>query len=230
MRRINVSGVTSGRNSMKGMLLFIVMFFNANYLNAQCDNASGVISGTVYLEGSEQGAANVLVKAINASGEIAAQEMTDFFGDYALAGLSDEDAYRVEFVYGGNFSPAVHGDQNQTSVQFVTAPACDIDFSLVDPETYCSENAQIALTCFVRGGAGENDMLETIVNTDFNFGLDSKISKFSNKLQTGAVWGLTWKSSTRTLFSSAFIKQYAALTPHGHGAIFQTDVNRRAYR
>lgn len=225
MRTTLLSGVTSGRNSVKGILLIVALVFCANFLHAQCEDVPGTISGTVYLEASEQGAANVLVKAINSSGEIAAQEMTDFFGNYVLGGLSDQLPYRVEFVYGGNFSPAIHGDQNETSVQFVSAPKCGVNFSLIDPVSYCSENAQIALTCFVRGGAGENDMLETIVNTDFNFGLDSKISKFSNKLQTGSVWGLTWKSSTRTLFSSAFVKQYAALTSHGHGAIFTTDVN-----
>ncbi|GLR15697.1 hypothetical protein GCM10007940_03120 [Portibacter lacus] len=200
------------------------MIFQFNFLNAQCDQLPGTITGNVQDEVSGNGVGNVLVKAFNQNGELAIQAMTDFFGNYELSGLGDGENFRLEFVYGSNYGPAIHNEKNKTDIQFVTVPACGADFAVLNPDEYCAENAQVALTCFVRGADGENDELETIVYTDFDFGLDSKVQKYSNKAMTGSVWGLTYKKSSRTLFSAAFIKQYAGLTANGHGAIFASNI------
>ncbi|WP_235296108.1 SdrD B-like domain-containing protein [Portibacter marinus] len=219
MRITSEFGLKTGNNSLRSALFLALLLLGLQSATGQCNT----ISGSVIEEGAGEGVANVLVKAFNADGELVEQEMTDFFGAYSFSNLQSDVDYRIEFVHGGNYSPAPSSSGNGTSVQFVSSPNCDVNFSLVDPASYCADNARVALTCFVQGGVGENDNIETLVFTDYNFSLDSEVRKFAMKSQTGSVWGLTWKPSTQELFSAAFIKQYAGLSEHGHGAIFSTN-------
>ncbi len=235
MRKLNLFSNRAGKNVVLYSALTIAgMFATQSSVLAQCDAAPGTAQGTVYddsnfngvQDSGEEGISNVLVNAFAANGELAGQAMTDFFGAFSVDGLSDGQSYRLEFVYGSSYRPSLSGNENGTDIQFLTAPVCDQELALVNPDAICAEGPQLALTCFVRSDElNSNDAVETIVYTDYNFNLGSSVGKFANKQETGSVWGLTWKSSTRKLFSAAFVKQYAALTPHGHDAIFSTDVN-----
>lgn len=235
MRKLNLSGTSAGRNLIAyAILTTFSIFISGHRIYAQCETDPGTIQGIVFEDSNfngvqdegEVGISNVLVNAFSATGGLEDQSMTDFFGNYSLSGLSDEASYRLEFVYGSNYSPSLTGVNNETDIQFSNAPSCAQNLALVNPDKACTEDAQIALTCFVRSTeSNSNDAVETLVYTDYNFNTESSVGKFADKQATGSVWGLTWKSSTRTLYSSAFVKQYAALTSHGHDAIFSTDVN-----
>ena len=200
---------------------------------SQCEIAPGSIIGSVFDDFDFDGqrnegdaaVSNVLVNAFNNKGELAGSALSDYFGNYTIDNLTEDKSYRIEFSYGSEYKPISNAKNNSTSVQFKKAPACGVDFGLISPRRYCADTPQLALTCFVKGGEGENETVETLINTQYHFDENSRMSKFAMKNETGSIWGLTWKSSTRELFSSAFVKQYADLTIHGHDAIFRTGID-----
>lgn len=232
MRKLHQGSTNTVRNTLSSMILsFFGIVFSFHSLNAQCDVYSGSIQGTIFQDldfnglksGNDNGLSNVLIKAFSANGDLADQAMSDYFGNYTLEQLTDNKKYRLEFSYTSDFKVSQSGLGNNTDIQFATSPSCNNNFGLVNASSLCLDNSKIALTCFVKSVESENDGVETIVYTDYNFTSNSQVKKYAIKSGTGSVWGLTWKSSTKDLFSSAFVKQYAALTSHGHDAIFKTN-------
>jgi len=194
--------------------------------HSQCN--PGTLSGSVFhdtnnngtLDGSEIGVANVLVVATDATG---ANQLayTDSNGDYQFTGLNNAQ-YRVAFNTPAGYSPSWMGANNNSNIQFVTVPECTATYGVIAGSSICGSNPEITLTCFVEGRLGENDNIETIVALEHNFNSNSSVDVYATKGETGSVWGLTWRNTTGEIFSSAFVKQYAGLTAHGHDAIFRT--------
>ncbi len=86
--------------------------------------------------------------------------------------LVDGEDYRVEFMMTGGsvFEPTCGNQNGYTTVQFGTAPTCDLNLGVVDPSTSCQENPDIVLTCYVCGtfnGTNTEDF-GTIVSYPFN--------------------------------------------------------------
>ncbi len=211
-------------------LLCVALNFN---LHSQCLAPSGTIEGNVFVDnngdglwnGTEPGQGNVLVSFYDADDDLITQVITDFNGSYTAEGLSDGESYRAEFSLTGSLTSGMLSPDNGSLVQFMQAPNCDISIGVLGSFIVCSETPIITITCFVRGQEGENDDVETIVGLRSNFNADSPVSKYAMKSETGSIWGLGYHDVSDQLVSSSFVKQYAGLTSHGHGAIFKTSAS-----
>jgi len=201
--------------------------------NSQCN--PGTLSGTVFhdtnnngtMEASEIGVGNALVVVTDPSGATQ-QIFSNSNGSYQFTGLTSSQ-YRVEFINPPGYNSSWMGSNNNSNIQFVTVPDCTVSFGVLAGNSICGSNPDIMVTCFVEGRLGDNSGIETIVGLEHNFNSNSNVAVYATKAETGSVWGLTWKNSTQEIFSSAFVKQYAGLTTHGHDAIFSTTGTAGSY-
>ncbi len=210
-------------------LLFCLPFYIVT-LNSQCTPIDQTISGSVYYDNnsngifdtSENGQGGILVLAYDANNALVGQTTSSSVGDYAISDLLNGQPYRLEFFnLNGNADSYLVGN-NGSSVQFREAPFCEADFTILDPTSTCSANPEIVLTCFVQDDFGINGHMPTIVSVEHDFGANSLVKKYATAAETGSVWGLDISLSQASIYSSAFVKQYSAVTPHGIGAIFTT--------
>lgn len=214
-----------------GLMAFL---FVTNELTSQCQTAPGQIKGQIFLDknyngqidGGEVGTAESSVFIYDQSGTLIVEAIPNTDGEFVVDGLTDGQVYRLNVSTPDYMSASFKGSDHSSDLRFVTSPACDMNFGVMAPADYCdSDNPNIAVTCFVKGGAGINDDMETVVFTPYLFNTRSAVQKVAMKGQTGSVFGTAWQSGSRTLYTSAFVKQDAQLI-HGPGAIFTSDFNQ----
>jgi uncharacterized repeat protein (TIGR01451 family) len=106
--------------------------------------SSSGCTGFVFFDGnnngtkdaSEVGFGGVTVKAYNASNALAATAISAFTpvpGQYSLGGLTNGQAYRIEFTVPAGYNDGAFGTTPQTSVQFVQAGATCPNFGVYVP-------------------------------------------------------------------------------------------------
>jgi hypothetical protein len=125
---------------------------------------------------------------------------------------------------GFQFGP--HGVDSGTSVQFVDAGATGVDVGVVDPESYCQDNPQMAVSCFVFGdqSTGPNAGLTTLEQLPYDAsGETPPITSLAEALQIGSTWGLALQRESGSLFAGSFLKRHAGFGPGGPGAIYRID-------
>jgi uncharacterized repeat protein (TIGR01451 family) len=215
----------------KAVMTFLLFSILSHSLSGQCVAVAEKISGIVFHDKNndgikttdEVGIQNVLVSIYDSGGSLTTTN-TSSTGSYEFSGLTNGSKYRIQYDYLSKYVSSFVGTNSGSSVQFVTVPSCSASLGLVDNSEICSTNPKIFTTCFVQGPTTKNENEATIVGLDYNFDNSSEITKFASHGETGSIWGLSWKSSTNELFSSALVKQYAGLTSHGHDAILKTKV------
>jgi len=213
------------------MLSLILLLIAQVEGSAQC--TEGTISGSVFndqnFDGSfnsaDTGVSNVLVRAYDGTGSVAGSATSDSEGTYTISNLNDGSQYRLEVTYGQNYQSTYLGTDNESNIRFEKPPYCKANFGVKNAGYQCSQNPEILVTCFVQGTLGQYDSYATIVGLEHDFSASSGVSVYATKAETGSIWGLAYRSSTNEVFSSAFVKQYAALTQSGHDAIYKTDLN-----
>ena len=202
----------------------------------QCTAPSGSINGKIFidlnnngiLDPDEAGKAGVLIQAYNASGQIVGTKQSAVDGSYSLTGLNNGDKIRVHFGISDGYTSSKIGTDNASAIQFVQVPACNVKFGVVSPTALCNEKTEILTTCFVQGTTSVRTSEPTIVAVEYGFNSNSPARKFATHGETGSIWGLAWKSSSKEIFSSSFVKQYSGLKD-GHDAIFKTSFNGTMY-
>ncbi len=211
--------------------LFLTLFLNSNLINAQCP--SGVLSGIAYLDANNNGInesgeslhSGLLVRAYDASGTWIAQDVTDASGQFTITGLTDDNAYRLEYSLGNNFQVSNLGTDNGGDIQFATAPFCDAGIGLSSSGGTCGSTTEVYLSCFVNGLGTNSPGQETLIGMVNSFNASSQVNVYATQAETGAVWGMAYRESTQSLFSSAFVKQHSSLGPGGIDAIYNTSIN-----
>ena len=222
---------TNVLQSVSTIILLIVLSINSNQLLSQCN--PGNIEGQVFIDAdfngvknnSETGMSGIIVRAFNASGNAMAQAISGNNGNYSLQGLNDGDEYRVVFEVPEKTYVSAVGIDNKTDVQFTTSPNCKVNLGVNDTRMDCESGSELFLTCFVNGLGNNSPTQETVIGLTHNFDATSNVNVYANQSETGSVWGITYKSSTKEIFSSAYVKQHASLTAHGHDAIYSTNIN-----
>ncbi len=212
-----------------GMLLSILMSVFSHTIYAQCPSNS--VSGSVFLDSnldgsisqSEQGLSNLMLNAYDSDGIFVSSTTTNSDGEYQFLNL-DSGSYRFELSYTSNYSSSQIGENHKSVIQFSQTGNCDLHFGLKEASISCASNPDIMVTCFVRGDFNENSSYATIVGLEHDFGPASNVQVYATKQETGSIWGLSSRPSRNEVYSSAFVKQYASLTPSGHDAIFKTDL------
>ena len=209
------------------LALFLCLFPILGH--TQC--ADGNLEGQVFLDdnvngindGSDSGISGILVTLYDSDGNSVTNDFTNSLGEYSFTGLSNDDAYRVEVSYLQGYASTHLGLDHLSDTRYARVPACDLSFGLTNAERACSTNPEILVSCFVRGDFSTYRSNATIVGLDYQFNPASPVTTYASKGETGAIWGLAYDEAKSTVYSSAFVKQYAALTPAGHDAIFRTD-------
>lgn len=208
---------------------FVVLMSVSNLAIGQC--LSGTLEGRVYhdtnfngIDDSEDGVSGVFVRVYNSSGQVMGQAMTGNNGIFSVQGHEDGAEYRVVYDVPSDNYVSAAGPNNATEVQFVTVPFCKSELGIVEGTDNCDAGTELFLTCFVNGLGSNSPNQETVIGINHDFNAGSPVNVYANQSETGAVWGIAYKSSTEELFTSAFIKQNASLTTHGHDAIFTTNV------
>ena len=201
---------------------------------------AGNIGGTVFMDYNangvkdateQQGQGDVIVAVIDAN-DVTYSTTTDAYGIWTLNIPAANFPVRVEFSnipdYLGDGSATVHGNNNGTRVQFVNAPACNVDIGVNDVNDYCENTPFIFTPCYVNGaanaGGGNMDALVAFfygAEGDTNMSL---MHHMATNSEVGSVWGLAYHRGTETLYSSAMIRRHVGLGPLGIGGIYQTDV------
>jgi hypothetical protein len=107
----------------------------------------------------------------------------------------------------------------QTSVDYTTSGSV-VDFAVTDgPVVTCPDNPWLATVC-MNGGDLSNATIagrKSIFRTDW---LGSTTVVTGQTSATGSQWGLAYAQATDQMFTSAYLRRYAAMGPGGPGAIY----------
>ncbi|WP_157585430.1 SdrD B-like domain-containing protein, partial [Runella zeae] len=157
----------------------------------------------------EPGYGGITVKAYDASGTQVATATTAADGTYTLTGVTG--AVRVEFTgFPSYYYSGPKGTQNNTSVQFVTAPATNVNFGINYPVNYCQSNPNLATPCYVNGAAsGTGDVLVSWPYS--NSGTTGTVNHLATQTQIGSTYGLTYDRTGKQLYSSSWLKRHVGL-------------------
>ncbi|MEL7159796.1 MAG: SdrD B-like domain-containing protein, partial [Bacteroidota bacterium] len=216
-----------------------------------CVNGSGTVGGNVFNDFNNDGAdagagevgqANVLVEVYDCDGMLVCSVYTNADGNWSCDGLNDAEEYRVEFStpLQDYLAPSFAGTDNGTNTQVVTAPTCEVDYGVVNPEDYCQENPTMATACYQSGDplrAGTTAGSDVLVSFPYDasgvgtnalvpFGIPASApiaQKDATAAQIGSTWGMAWERSTQTLYAAAMVKRHVGIGPLGEGGIYKLD-------
>jgi SdrD B-like domain len=214
------------------ILFSVGLFLTPSVLTAQVQgkvyrdfNANGAFDSTAIFK--EVGLSGVIVTAYNGAGTSIGSTATNSTGNYTIPSVSG--AVRVEFsgLATGDFS-GPKGASSGTSVQFVTAPITSVNYGVNYPSDYCgTTNPKLATPCYINGnpaGGGTAGTSDVFVGFPFNATAnDVPTNEYAIGSQTGSTWGVAYQRSTKTLFTSAFLKRHVGLGTLGIGGIYKVD-------
>lgn len=232
MRKLTFARSRAILKLSRSAIFIWVLIMAANVQSwSQCTPESNTISGTVFedaindgtFRSTETGLSNVLVTVYDAIGNSVASVISDADGNYSISNLENDTQYRLEFQSGDGYNSGFQGDDNRSSVQFINAPACRVNYGLTRDVSSCGSNPDIILTCFVQGEIEEHPDFATIISTEHDFTVSSGVSTLATASETGSVWGIAQDVINQNLYTSAFVKQYAGLK-YGPYAILKTEL------
>ena len=235
MRKLNQLSLKGSLRIMYTLSMLLLMGLY-NPVNGQCTPGSGEVSGHVFNDTDNNGKnnvgeipiANVLVTAYDALGSSVGSAISDAQGEYVIGGLRDGEGIRLEFRFNPNYTESGVGEDNLTSIQFVSVPSCNRSLGLRLKDQGCLQTPDLIVSCFVQGEIDVNPEVETLVGLTSTFGSETKPYKIANQAETGSVWGMAYKNRGNEIFSAAFVKQYAGLKD-GPVAIYKTIYNGNGY-
>lgn len=203
--------------------------------------ANAQVSGTIFRDFDADGArdstsnhikevglAGVTVTAYNAVNASVGSATTGTFGTYTITGVSG--TVRIEFtgLQTGDFSSKAGG----TSVQFVTAPATNVNFAVNYPADYntgaASTNAFVP--SFFNGDAtatppGSTAGIEYFMKFPYsNSGTTAPSATMTGEI-IGATNGTAYSRHAQTIFAAAFVKRHIGLGSLGSGGIYKINSN-----
>lgn len=187
-------------------------------------NANGCWDSTAtYLD---QGRIGTLVEVYNKSGNLIVSTTTDATGKYFIPSIVGD--VRVHLIPAPYYTDGFITKKNQgsqSSIQFVKAPATNIDLGMNYADDYCGNNPQVVVPCYVVGIGNvltPNDGLAL-----FNYGasgIDHSQIRMPNAslAMIGSTWGGAYQKETGSFFMAAFMKRHANFGIGGTGGIYIT--------
>ena len=178
---IHISHLNANSTEKINFSEYLTMVLNGNWNGYPASAACGsttVIEGTVYEDLNQDGDQDALevpffgvtVTAYDDSG-VFTTATTDANGEYTLSGLTAGTIYRVEFTNPAGMEEGPHGSESSTSVQFVEAGTCEVDYSLVDPNHFCGTetNPLWVIPCYISGDPQHMSNENTTAIAQFNY-------------------------------------------------------------
>ena len=236
--------VNENFNEKQSSLSSIQNTYAAAAFVAPCNVAPDVIGGKAYRDfnfngqqnGLEPGQAGIEVylftcDASNTGIEAATSVVTDANGEYVFTGLTAGQKYRVEFAIPESLDFlwfTTFGPENGTDVQFTMPGTCNISVGVGAEAEFHQDNPFLAVPCYINGsgaaGTESGDSLAFLAIQYDAQGENQNINLFTAK-EVGALWGVSYERSTKTVFSSAVLRRHMGFGPEGTGAIYAMDVS-----
>lgn len=224
---IEVEALKKTTRLAAGLAVFMLFLSTTAYAQAPPCTGSNV-GGQVWrdfnndgiLDATEtSGVAGVTVTAFDGDG-VVETVTTDALGRYTFTALSFPNTYRVEFsALPAPYLPTFHEVGGSNDVQFVDAPACDVNYGVNAPTDYCQDDPYVVTACYVGGdNTGSGDVL---VGVPYN--QVGAMAQYAVANEIGSTWGLAYNRTTDEIYSAAVVKRHAGLGPNGIGAIYKTD-------
>ncbi len=174
----------------------------------------------------DQGRIGTLVEVYNKSGNLIASTTTDAAGKYFIPSITgDVRVHLIPATYYTDGFITKENQGNQSSIQFVKAPATNVDLGMNYADDYCGNNPQVVVPFYVVG-IGDvltpNDGLAL-----FNYGASgtdhSQIRMPNASLSMiGSTWGGAYQKESGSFFMASFMKRHANFGIGGTGAIYVT--------
>ncbi len=189
---------------------------------------------------NDRGIQGVMVTAYDGTGAVAGTGTTGANGAYMLT-ATGTGPYRIEFVnLPAGFQPGPHLGNSPvsgagTTVQFIAdGNSSNVNLSLIIPSEYCQNNPELATSCYSFGDqAGTEEVMVTFPYsagttritgpapfTDYDSPFHGILARAN---QIGTTWGLAYARSSRTLYTSAFMKKHSGYGSAGPAAIYKID-------
>ena len=214
---------------------------NQNFgFDVACSTARNEGGGAVFRDfnqngikdSTDMGIASITVNAYDNSNTLVATATTDANGWYKFSSYTNGAQYRLEFVgLPSNLYSGAHGTDNTSNVRFITAaPNCGIHYAVSDPIEYCQVTPYIAAPLYTNGtssGAANYASIYTFPYTASGASYEQMpvpVTKATVE-QTGALWGMAYQRSSKTLFSSAVMRRFVGFGALGTGGIYKTDMS-----
>ncbi len=214
---------------------------------ATCASTSDCIGGNVFEDFNcngaddmnESGVQGIEVQVYDCNNTLVGTSYSDSDGDWQLCGLTDGTAYRVEFILPESIAcyaqPTHVGTDNNSDVQFLTAPACT-QFSISNPNDYCVTDPLVATACFLKGNPANATSDEPAIIGDY-FSTRNNItpiihdSIFATIQEVGSVSGLANANKNAKIYIASALKRGAGFGPGdigiatgSSGAIYELDL------
>jgi hypothetical protein len=235
------------------LITFLFVIFLSSNSNAQISgivfrdyNANGVKDNSATF--NETFVSGIVVKVYNATNVLIATLTTSGTSapnySFPASGPNSVPAgnYRVEFTglsavdYSSNA-----GNDNGTSVQFVTAPNANVDYAINAPEEFWDNTANpnpLLMAVHEKKGTSNNTVTGgtyTLLQLYNNSSgpnaplsssaivIDTVTKRAAIHSQTGALFGLAYQNKQKRFFASAMLKRICGLGPLGAGGIYIAD-------
>ncbi|MEY4539368.1 MAG: hypothetical protein RLZZ306_1125 [Bacteroidota bacterium] len=216
---------------IKRLIVFIPLFLLFNSLKAQISgriykdfNANGCWDSTA--THLDQGRAGTLVEVYNKSGNLIASTTTDATGKYFIPSVTGD--VRVHLIPAPFYTDGFITKKNQgsqSSVQFVKAPAVNVDLGMNFGDDYCGENPQVVVPCYVVGIGDVLTPNDGLALFDYGAsGTDHAQIRMPNASLSmiGSTWGGAYQKESGSFFMASFMKRHAHFGTGGTGAIYVT--------
>lgn len=182
----------------------------------------GQISGKVYQDFNangmqdltasftEPGYRGITVTAYNNTGNVVGTTTTIADGSYVIPSITG--AVRVAFTgLPSSYFSGPMGTQNGSTVQFVTAPATNVNVGINYPANFCQATPALATPCYLNGVAsGSGDVFVKWPYAGSGTST-ANITKLANQTQAGALYGVAYDRATQKLYSGSFLKRHVGL-------------------
>jgi hypothetical protein len=225
--------------------LILSIYFTLNliaFASAQiCTNGPNTIGGISFTDFNENGVKDVnetvqsgiQVSVFDLTGALVQSATTDVGGNWSITVATPPSLtvkYRVEFsissaLTAAGLHPSANGTGNRTSVQFVSAASCSVNFGVNYATDYCQPNPPIAIPCYepgnlVYGPSGNTNKGLVTIPYNSSGATPTGITGVAGLNEIGTVWGMGYQTARKRLFASTFLKRHSGLGPLGMGGVY----------
>ena len=174
----------------------------------------------------DQGRIGTQVEVYSKTGNLIASTTTDANGKYFIPNIKGD--VRVHLIPATYYTDGFITKKNQgsqSSIQFVKAPAINIDLGMNYADDYCGTNPQVVVPCYVVGIGNVLTPNDGLALFDYGAsGTDHSQIKMPNASLSviGSTWGGAYQKETGSFFMASFMKRHANFGIGGTGAIYIT--------
>ncbi len=215
-------------------------------------NVQGQVSGVVFIDydsngkrtnsnPTEIGAAGVKVQLFVGSNTTPVVTLTDSAGGYQFDKFQapKDSMIRVEFSdFPETFSPSLTGINNGTDVQFIKAPAENVNLGITNDDEFCREGdgPKVTTACYVMGdpladGSAADDPAFVLFDYDAS-GLagvdDFSMVKLAKAKDIGPTWIGSYQRDSQRMLVGAIVRRHVGMGPLGTGGMYYVDLGDKS--